>query len=91
MAAQKEADIVSGAHKTYTHTVEEGVNRYIRDVTNKKATKRWEMFRLSACVRDFPNLAQKILANVRTSDLADWRDARLKKVTATTVLRKITP
>ena len=89
-AAQQESAITSGS-PTYTHTVQDGIDRYIKDVTSAKATAKQERLRLYAFLRDFPALAGMRLADVRTSDLVDWRDRRLKKVSAASVLRELTP
>ncbi|CAM2144585.1 Tyr recombinase domain-containing protein [Pararobbsia alpina] len=43
-----------------------------------KASARQERLRIAALIRNFPLLAEKTLAQVRTPDLADWRDARLQ-------------
>lgn len=91
-AAQQEAAIVASRDApSYTHTVQDAVNRYLREVTPKKATRRVEALRLCAFLRDFPALAQMRLADVRTPDLVAWRDARLAQVQASSFLREVTP
>ncbi len=89
-AAQQESAITSDA-PAYSHTVQDAIDRYMRDVTSRKASARWERLRLDAFLRDFPALSQMKLSDVRTSDLAAWRDARLRVVSAASVLREITP
>lgn len=91
-AAQQEARIVGvGDAPRYSHTVADGVERYLREVTPKKATARTESLRLAFFLREFPGIASKLLAEVRTADLVAWRDARLAKVSAGAFLREATP
>ena len=90
-AAATEADIVRGSDKTvYTKTVRDGVDRYVKEVTAKKATAKQERLRLYALVRDYGWLADKVMAEVTTADLARWRDARLAQVSPSSVLREMT-
>lgn len=89
-AAEQEASIVNNSGKpSYDKTVADAVVRYLRDVSVNKATEKQEVRRLSAFVRNYPALANKLLADVTTADCADWRDARLKRVSAATVLREV--
>ena len=91
-AAQQETAIVQAAEKPhFVHTVQQGVDRYIMDVTRKKASQKQETLRLGKFLRDFPVLAGKLLADVRTADLVEWREARLQAVSAGAVLREVTP
>ncbi|MEX3668000.1 tyrosine-type recombinase/integrase [Paraburkholderia phenoliruptrix] len=71
------------------HTLREVLNRYLEDVTAKKEGSRHESMRIKSFLRDFPELADLTLANVKTPELAKWRDARLKTVTSSTVNRDI--
>lgn len=90
-AAEQEALIARNSDApSYDKTVAEAVDRYIRDVTSKKATALQERRRLLAFLRDFPLLAAKRLADVTASDWAGWRDARLEKVSPASVLREMT-
>jgi integrase len=59
------------------HTVHEMLARYSKEVSPKKKGWRPERLRIAAFLRDFPLLADKRLADVKTPDLAAWRDARL--------------
>ncbi len=91
-AAQQEASIVDAAEKPhYSHTVRDAVERYIRDVTSRKQSERAERLRLLAFVRDNPELADMVLADVRPADLVEWRERRLRTVSASSVLREVTP
>lgn len=71
------------------HTVEDAFKRYVRDVSSTKQGEQKEKLRLDAFARDFPHLAAMKLADFKTPQLAEWRDARLKKVSASSVVRDI--
>lgn len=70
------------------HTWYEALARYEREVTpsRRPSTKRWEKLR-------FPKLREQIpdrpLSEVTPEVIAQWRDARLKKVKAGSVLREL--
>jgi len=82
------------------HTVHDMLTRYVRDVCPNKKGARPEKLRIAAFLRNFPLLADKKLADVKTPDIAAWRDARLAgfygpdgqsvaRVSAASVLRDI--
>lgn len=82
------------------HTVREMLTRYADEISPRKKGARNEQLRVRAFLRQFPFLADKTLATVKTPDLAAWRDARLngfygpdgshvKPVKAASVLRDI--
>jgi integrase len=60
------------------HTLREMLEKYDRDVIPGKRGSRPESLRLRAFLRNFPDLADRKLSDVKTPDLAAWRDARLK-------------
>jgi hypothetical protein len=51
--------------------------------------ERNESNRLTAFCRDFPQIADKVISDISTPDLARWRDARLAKVTPASVERDL--
>jgi integrase len=71
------------------HTVSDAFKRYVHDVSSTKQGEQKERLRLDAFMRDFPHLATMRLADFKTPQLAEWRDARLKKVSASSVVRDI--
>lgn len=71
------------------HTVADAFKRYLRDVSSTKQGEHKEKLRLDAFVRDFPHLGAMRLSDFKTPQLAEWRDARLKKVSASSVVRDI--
>jgi integrase len=71
------------------HTLRELVERYQRDVIAKKKGRDHEDRQATALLRDFPALADKKLADIDTPDMAQWRDARLRRVSDGTILRQL--
>jgi integrase len=71
------------------HTVRQLIERYRREVIEHKGGRRHEDHQAAALLRDFPALANKTLSEVDTPDFGKWRDARLRKVKGSTVLRNL--
>lgn len=72
------------------HTVNDMLTRYGEEISPQKRGERAEVLRIKAFVRDFPEIADMTLSQVRTPHLAAWRDARLKAgVTSASVQRDI--
>lgn len=69
------------AEPAETHTVEEMLRRYLREVSSTKLGARPEGLRIEAFLRDFPALATSTLADIKTPEIAAWRDARLNGFT----------
>jgi integrase len=89
-AAREETAIMAVKHGAFPRrTLAEAIDRYVRDVSALKAGARFEELRLEALKRDFPALARKQLSTITTSDIAEWRDARLAVVTKGAVQRDI--
>lgn len=70
-------------------TLREAMERYADEVSIRKTGERAERLRLEAFIRDFPDLAGKVISEVHTPDLGRWRDARLKRVSPGAVQRDI--
>ena len=70
-------------------TLRDAMEKYAREVSPTKRRERNESNRLTAFCRDFPQIADKVISDVRTPDLARWRDARLAKVTPASVERDL--
>lgn len=64
-------------------TLEEALERYLREVTPTKKSAEQETYRIRQLQRG--ELAQRPLARVRGVDIAGFRDARLKDVAPSTV------
>lgn len=68
-------------------TFGDACRRFAREVSPTHEGERWEILRLNALQKD--PLARIKLAGLQPSDLADWRDARLKDRKPGTVLREM--
>lgn len=85
-AAQEEADIAASLEpKARELTCPVLFDRYAKEVSPKKGGARWEIIRLRALSRSFPGLASALDGPA----LADWRDERLKEVSAAAVNRDL--
>lgn len=69
-------------------TVRDACDKYETEVTPRKRSAVFEVRRLRAFVRDFPELASTIISEVAPADLAAWRDTRLKTITPGSVRRE---
>lgn len=86
---REEAAILSGARGEFPErTLAEAIDRYRREVTDRRRTARADNLRFDALLRDFPDLAGKVLHRITPDDLAAWRDARLAQVSGSSVLRE---
>ena len=88
---QVEYEIESGHHtpgaapaNARMHDV---LKRYRDDISPKKRGARWEITRLNQMMRD-PLLADVRLVDVGPRHFSAWRDARMKKVSGSTVNRE---
>lgn len=90
-AAARESEIraKSKLEPAQLYTVADAFKRYVRDVSSTKQGEQKERLRLDAFARDFPHLVAMRLADFKTPQLAEWRDARLKKVSSSSVVRDI--
>lgn len=71
-------------------SVKDLLERYAEEVSpTKKSCKRETDF-IRAIIRDFPALADTPLFKLEPAGLAAWRDARLRKVSAASVIREMT-
>lgn len=70
-------------------TLAEAITKYVETVSIKKEGERAERLRLDALKRDFPLLAAKVLHKITTTDMSEWRDVRLGKVSGGSVQRDI--
>jgi hypothetical protein len=89
-AQAEEAAIRAGQRGQYpVKTFADALDRYALEITALKATHGKETLRLMAMKRDFPKLAAMQFSEVKSSDLAAWRDSRLREVTPGSVQRDI--
>jgi integrase len=72
----------AGGNKTFG----DAVDKYKQDVSSKKDGEVWEVRRLEAMRELFGNDTE--LLAIDTPQIAEWRDTRLKTVSASTVVRE---
>ena len=85
---QRAEDLRRGYSQGASITMGAALKRYAADVSPTKRGARWEQLRLAKIDRDWP-LRSKSIAAISGSDIAAWRDARLKDVTPGTVAREM--
>jgi integrase len=88
-AREEEMRKLRGVPEDQKHTLKQTLERYIEEVTETKKGSRHETLRIRSFIRDFPEVVNLPLADVKTPVLAAWRDVRLKKVAGSTVNRDI--
>lgn len=90
-AAARETELRTRAekHPGERHTLADALNKYAEEVSPKKRGQRWEEVRIAAFLRDPMLRCVEPVGSLTTTHLADWRDSRLKTVSAGTVLREI--
>lgn len=89
-ATKREAEILDGSRGKFPRkTLGEVLDIYVKRVSSKKEGARWEELRVEAFKRNFPKLAAKVMSETTTADWSEWRDARMAKVSGSTVQREI--
>lgn len=87
-AGRREAEIASmKAGKVIRWTLGEVLDKYIADISPNKASAEKEILRLRAVQRD--SIGAMVMQDIGPTDLAAWRDRRLKCVKPASVLREI--
>jgi integrase len=84
-ALEREAQL--SGKKLPDKDVSHALERYARDVSPTKAGERWEVNRLTNMGHD--KVAKRPLVALEAADLADYRDRRLRSVSASTVRREM--
>lgn len=69
-------------------TVASMLRRYALEVSPTKSGERWEVMRLEMLGRNYP-VFQKAVSRFAPQDMADWRDERLRVVSASSVNREL--
>jgi integrase len=87
-ATAREAEILSGVRgELPKRFVSEALVKYSEEVAPTKKGERWERVRLAKLGRDL-SFRNKIVSEVTQTDIAIWRDSRLKEVSAASVNRE---
>jgi integrase len=69
-------------------TLAQAIQRYADEIAPAQRGARWTVIRCTALARD--KMTTKPLASLTATDLAGWRDARLRDVSPSTVRREMT-
>ncbi|MFJ9531224.1 tyrosine-type recombinase/integrase [Herbaspirillum sp. NPDC101396] len=93
-AVKREAEMrsISSGAGSKTHTVNDALRRYAKDVSPTKKGARWEILRLDVIGRkeiDGQVFSAIRLADLQPSHIARWRDARLREVKGSSVSREM--
>lgn len=84
-AAREEYEIANADSVASQESLGSLIERYARERSPQKRGVRWEQIRLNALMRE--PIAKIRIADLKPSDLSEWRDGRLKTVKPATVLR----
>lgn len=87
-AARLESEIAAGLHSDHGphFTFGDAVDKYLADVSSKKDGEVWERRRLNTMTEYFGR--DVLLTDIDAPQIAGWRDARLKEVSGSTVVRE---
>lgn len=86
-AARQEYLILNADEIKGQGTFAEAMDRYARERSPSKRGARWEIIRLAKLAKD--PLARIKMADLRSSDIADWRDRRSREVAPGSVIREM--
>ena len=81
-----EENLRAGKGKTPSITFGQLLEKYRDEVSSKKKGERWESIRIGLFLRD--KIADIKISDLSKATFADWRDRRLKEVSALSVLRE---
>lgn len=90
-AAARETEIRADAAKSPAekHTLCDALRKYAEEISPTKRGYRWEKIRLQAIERDEVLPVNRPLSELTPSVMGEWRDVRLRQVSASTVLREL--
>jgi integrase len=88
-ADRAEIELLTGTFTAAKHTLGEAFDKYAQEESPKKRGARWEKLRLAADPLRASRMAAKAIGQLAPVDLASWRDARLRAVSAATVRREM--
>lgn len=91
-AAKRETEIraMAGGRAGSVKTLRDAMRRYAEEVSPTHRGERWELIRLTAFERHPALPVGRRLSELRTPDLAAWRDSRLTTTARGSVLRDMT-
>lgn len=89
-AAAEETILRAGTRDKFpAKSLGQALAKYELEISKHKRGGPLEVKRMAALAADFPELCAKVISEITTTDLAGWRDARLKKVTKGSVQRDV--
>lgn len=89
-AIQHEREILDGEVSRWPKkTLQQTLDRYAEEVTAKKRSAASELKRIIAFQRRWPSLCARVISEIQPSELAAWRDGRLKEIEAASVRREM--
>ncbi|MCA0922200.1 tyrosine-type recombinase/integrase [Pseudooceanicola nanhaiensis] len=86
-AARQEYELANGEQLAASTLFTDVLDRYVREVSPAKRGHRWEDLQIRRLQKD--PLARKPISEITATDLAGWRDRRLRDVSAGTVRREM--
>lgn len=88
-ALEREGELTLGRRGNRpVHTLHDALERYRNEVSPTKRGHHWEAIRLTAWQRDLKFVGERI-DRISSDQLGQWRDQRLKSVSAGTVRREL--
>lgn len=84
--AREIEDAIDDGLAVDANTLHDALSRYDAEVSAQKRGGRWESVRLCRFKRELPDIA---LDKLRATDIADWRDGRLRQVSTSSVRREM--
>lgn len=84
-AMEREAELTG--KKLPDKTLKEALKRYAEEVATTRPGERWEVLRCTAMART--DIAKRCIGELDATHLSEWRDERLRSVSAATVRREI--
>lgn len=88
-ANQRELDLKDTRPLGSKHTLLDAFHKYSKEISPKKRGERWEIIRLKA-FEGYLLPLDKAISDVSSSDIALFRDSRLRAVSVGSVLREMT-
>lgn len=88
-ATRAEREILTGHLPPTKNTLGQAFDKYASEVSPKKRGGRWEQYRLLADPLRLATMASKPVSSLTATDIASWRDVRLRVVSGSTVRREM--
>lgn len=88
-ANRTETEIMQGKHKVDSgRTLGDALTKYNAEVSTKKKTLQWDLTRCAMFKRNLKFIDHDV-SNITTAMIAEWRDKRLKEISAGSVRREL--